>query len=56
MMLSGTELRNAVAEGVTQAAQEGAFGGEEIARAIEDGMGETTVEFRDQDRYRAVRR
>lgn len=58
MMLSKDELRDAVAEGVARAAQgNDLFGVGEIVRAVEQHAGgETTIEFRDQDRYRAARR
>jgi TP901 family phage tail tape measure protein len=59
MMLSKAELRDAVAEGVARAADESdLFGAQEIVRALEAHAsgGETTIEFRDADRYRAVRR
>jgi hypothetical protein len=58
MMLSQGELRDAVAEGVARAARSGdLFGIREVVQAIEQHAGgETTIEFRDQDRYRAARR
>jgi TP901 family phage tail tape measure protein len=58
MMLSQRELRDAVAEGVARAARsEDLFRTEQIVRAVKQyAGGETTVEFRDQDRYRAARR
>jgi len=58
MMLSQGELRDAVAEGVARAAQSGdLFGIREVVQAIEQHAGgETTIEFRDQDRYQTARR
>jgi TP901 family phage tail tape measure protein len=58
MMLSKDELRDAVAEGVARAADgDDLFGAGAIVRALKKHAGsETTIEFRDQDRYRAARR
>jgi TP901 family phage tail tape measure protein len=58
MMLSKGELRDAVAEGVARAASgDDLFGVGEIVRALKEyAGGETTIEFRDEDRYRTVRR
>jgi TP901 family phage tail tape measure protein len=58
MMLSKREMQNAVANGIALAADSNdLFNTQDIVRAVEKHAGgETTVEFRDQDRYRTARR